>query len=425
MVFSTAAPRAAAQTTKTPALRQLLKDIRKIERKVRKLRGLRPRGRYRKTVQPGPELQKVALDALDREHPDDQLAAEQAVWQRLGLLPAGADYKKILAGLGLPGGAMAYYDHRSRRLHVHKASRLPAQGPALAREVCHALQDQRFRVKRLMRPVKDNRDRQLARRALVGGDCAGVMLEYLLAPTGKDLGTLSGDVGAMLRRSAVKPTGKLAAAPPLVRETLLFPLIHGLLFVQKVRARHPWSVVNKIYRRPPRSTEQVLHPRKYWRRERPVRVRTRKLPTLADFTVVRKDVLGELILRVYLGQGVSEQGARRAAAGWGGDQLVVYRPPTPGLALGLVHLTTWDSEADALEFANAQRHVLLARKLKPVAGAQKDQWVYNESDTSQWSVQLFRRHVLTLGGFAPAIREKLQAEVWERWRVRGRRVRPK
>ena len=104
---------------------------------------------------------------------------------------------------------------------------------------------------------------------------------------------------------------------------------------------------------------------------------------------------------------------------------MVYRPPTPGLALGLVHLTTWDSEADALEFANAQRHVLLARKLKPVAGAQKDQWVYNESDTSQWSVQLFRRHVLTLGGFAPAIREKLQAEVWERWRVRGRRVRPK
>lgn len=421
MVFSGASSPAPAQPVTPLAAKQLLKEVRKIERKVRRLRGLKAQ-HYRKAIVSGAELQKLILQGLAREHPDAELSTEQAVWKRLGLLPPGADYKKLLMAAGRASEAVAHYDHRARKLYVHDGARLPAHGPVLAKEICHALQDRRFRVKRMVAPIKDDRDRQLARRSLVEGDCARVMVAYMLAPK-KDLGDVSGDLGRELRKTAA---GKPDAAPLLVRETQLFPIVEGLRFIQRVRARHPWRVVNSIYRRPPRSTEQVLHPRKYWRRERPAHLRTAKLPALADLQEVHRGVLGELILSLYLRQGVPAAGARRAAAGWGGDRLLAYGQDPAGKTLGLVHLTTWDSEADALEFANAQRHVMLARKFKLVAGAAKDLWVYTEGGgSSQWSVQLIKRHVLTLGGFSPEIRQKLQQEVWEKWRIRGQRVRPK
>ena len=423
MVISCGIPPAESQPVAPLNARQLLHQIRNVERKVRKLRRL-PARRYNKAVVTGAELQKIIQQAAARQRPDAELALEQAVWQRLGLLPPGADYKKALARLSRADSAVAYYDHHKRRLYLRDDARLPDHGPALAKEVCHALQDQRFRVKRLVSPITNDRDRQLAGRALVEGDCAGVMLEYMLAPQ-KDLGSFSGDLGRVLRAAASGQGSKLGAVPLLVRETSLFPLVHGLQFVQRVRARHPWGVVDKLYRRPPLSTEQVLHPRKYWRGEKPSRVRAAALPALADHKQVHAGVLGELLLSLLLRQGVSADSARRAAAGWGGDLLVAYQPATAGAPPGLVHMTAWDSEADAVEFANAMRHVLAARKMKEAAGASEGLWVHLEGASARWSVQLFKRHVLVLGGFSSEKQTALQQEVWQRWRVGGRRVRPK
>ena len=432
-----------AQPADAGAVRALLKEVRKIERAVHRLRRLSA-APLRKAAVPVARLRLVMQRALARQYPPERVAAEEAALKRLGLMPQATSLQKELSALGQASGAVAYYDPRTRKLHVLDSARPSEHGAALAKEVCHAQQDRRFRIRRYLTPIKHDRDRTLARRALVGGDCAAVMLAYSLAPAKRNLRSLSGDFARLLRQRALHPdSGWLKDAPPLLREAALFPAVSGLLFVQRVRVRHPWGVVNRLYSRPPRTTEQVLHPRKYWRRERPVRVTARKLPSLADRKLVTRDVLGELVLSVYLRQGLSEAAARRAAEGWGGDTLVVYgarsaergaRNGKQGTAHGaqgagsgpveLVHLTTWDSEADALEFANAQRHVLLARKMK-AAGTTGNVWTFTEGPTSQWSVQLFDRHVLLLGGFAPELRQKLQTEVWEHWRIRGRRVRPR
>ncbi len=422
MALSIGGSGAAGQTP--DSTRALLKGVRKIERKIHRLR-LLSAARLRKAVVPGARLRAVMQQGLARQYPPERVASEEAALKRLGLLPAAASLQKELAALGQASGAVAYFDPRGRRLYLQDSASPADHGAALAKEVCHAQQDRRFRIRRFLTPIKHDRDRSLARRALVGGDCAAVMLAYSLAPSRRDLKSVSRDFARLLRKRALHPdSGWLKDAPPLIREAALFPAVHGLLFVQRVRVRHPWGVVNRLYSRPPRSTEQVLHPRKYWRRERPVRVTARKLPSLADRALVTRDVLGELVLSVYLRQGLSEAGARRAAEGWGGDTLVLFQPPAAGAAAELIHLTTWDSEADAVEFANAQRHVLRARTFK-AAGNQGNVWTFSESATSQWSVQRFQRHVLLLGGFAPELREKLQTEVWERWRIRGRRVRPK
>ena len=59
---------------------------------------------------------------------------------------------------------------------------------------------------------------------------------------------------------------------------------------------------------------------------------------------------------------LSRQNGKLAAAGWDGDRYAVFE--RPGGALGLVWGSTWDTEADAREFAAAYAR-FQTRKLGP------------------------------------------------------------
>jgi hypothetical protein len=78
--------------------------------------------------------------------------------------------------------------------------------------------------------------------------------------------------------------------------------------------------------RPPATTEQVLHPLKYVRGERPAPVRI-------DGTELRergwrladRNVIGELATDYLLRIGAEPEQAKAAAAGWGGDRYELWR----------------------------------------------------------------------------------------------------
>jgi len=146
----------------------------------------------------------------------------------------------------------------------------------------------------------------------------------------------------------------LQNAPPILRETSLFPYTAGLSFVQALMASGGYAAVNAAFANPPASTEQILHPEKYAAHEAPVAVSIPGgLPALlgSGWSEAGRDTLGEENLRVWLGQlGASSQ-AFAAAAGWGGDRLVLYEGPNGATQLAVV--TAWDTATDADEFATA------------------------------------------------------------------------
>jgi hypothetical protein len=405
----------------------LLKRARDITSKTAKLRGLRVRRRIAMGVLSREEIVKRIERKLAREYTEAEIEAEAAMLKLLGLLPEAIDYRKTVLDL-LKDQVAGFYDPMERKLNLAAWIPISLQEPALAHEICHALQDQHFGLRKFIKPIKDNSDQQLARAALVEGDCTGVMLEYILIGHGLDLSSMP-DAMAQLARRGLANEGSPAfkAAPAFLKETLIFPYLYGLGFMQRVRTRHPWHRVNPMYRRPPESTEQVLHYDKYWARERPIPIRSRPLPALASagHVGIKEEVLGEFQLSLYLRQGVSEAVAQRAAAGWGGDRLVAYRKKeaAAGDRPLLVHLTTWDADEDALEFANALRHVLTKRGFTATTSS-PGLWVYSDAEGNSWSVQLHRRHVLTLGALPEELRVKLQQQVWAQWRVGGRRVPP-
>jgi hypothetical protein len=65
------------------------------------------------------------------------------------------------------------------------------------------------------------------------------------------------------------------------------------------------------------------------------------------WTELTRNVVGEMQLAVLL----KKHDGKRAAAGWDGDQYVAFEGPDE--SLGLVWLSTWDSEDEASEFAES------------------------------------------------------------------------
>jgi hypothetical protein len=265
------------------------------------------------------------------------------------------------------GQVAGYYSPEKDQLFVVSRSGAldGAQIVTYAHEFTHQLDDQVLGLDKLGLDVADQSDQQLARLALVEGDATSIQTAYMTTKlTPQQLGEV---LTASMDPEAIEA---LQNAPPFVRETALFPYERGLAFVSTLLAQGGYAAVDAAFKDPPGSTEQILHPEKYAQREAPTAV---TLPNVAKalgtgWTAAGQDTLGELLLSIWLTQGgVPAAEASTAAAGWGGDRLVILRGPNGAVGVGIA--STWDTAADAAEFLAAASTAVQARDPDGVVAA--------------------------------------------------------
>ena len=181
----------------------------------------------------------------------------------------------------------------------------------------------------------------------------------------------NGYIGTVLTREDVEvlrqpiPENKLLAAPKVIQKAALFPQREGVDFVAELFGRDGWEGVSAAYRNPPISTEQVMHPEKYFDGEEPRRA---PVPNIADdigrgWTQVNANVMGEFLIRTYLEEHIDQVQAAEAAAGWGRDRYSLLSGPA-GERL-LVMFMNWDSFQDSAQFYNAYQ-VFMGVKIQPL-----------------------------------------------------------
>ena len=149
----------------------------------------------------------------------------------------------------------------------------------------------------------------------------------------------------------------LDRTPAILQDTLTFPYTTGFGFVTPIQTAGGWPAVDALFTKMPESTEQILHADKYTGGEAPVDVTlpadlaTRLGP---GWSVPLQDTFGEYQLGIWLREGgvVRSADATAAAAGWGGDRLAVVEGPERCAGASCID-TTWDTEKDATEFADA------------------------------------------------------------------------
>ena len=402
-----------------PTEKELLRAASRLAREVRVQRQLRPRHKLKMEVLKRDALAARRKAALEASLDPERLAVQSRVLAALGVLEGGVDLRAELLRRLTVGEPGPFYHARKDLILLRAGVPLKRQRLALSLAVCHALVDQRFRLRRLRKEAEKSTDARLAVRALAEGDCATLMMEIALGPHALEPSTLGAEQEALLSRALAGDRGK---PRDFLARQLVFPYLTGAAFVRQLRSRYPWALLRKAYSRPPESTEQVMHYERYWDRDRPDRFRTRKLKALDSMKELTRDTLGEFMLGSYLAGGVDADTARRAAAGWGGDLLVAHEQGEGG-ALLLIHLTSWDSDIDAREFASAQAHLFTERGHKAEAtGEDAGSWRFTDSGGKVWSQRLKGRYVLTLMG-VPADRwQALEAEVRKQWRINGRRM---
>jgi hypothetical protein len=322
-----------------------------IRNQVEAIRGLEPTAEVDPVTIDEEQLRKNLQAEFDKENSADDLTFTEETLIVLGLLPAGSSLRQLTLDLQAGQVAGYYSPDRNELFVVSRSGRLgPAEEVTYAHEFTHQLQDQNFDLGKLGLDAANESDRAFAQLALIEGDAVSVQTAWTTANlTPEELGQL---LAASLDPAAIEA---LRRAPAYLRETSLFPYQEGLNFVSAVIGSGGYHAVDAAFADPPTSTEQVLHPDKFMPREAPVDVQLPRdlAKTMgAGWSEVGRDTLGELLLRIWLTQnGVPATVGRVAAAGWGGDRVVLLRDPTGGLTIGLG--TAWDTADDADEFAAA------------------------------------------------------------------------
>ncbi len=339
------------------AASDLLKTADDIVGTMSKIRGLEPKGPIQKGVKTREEISKY-LDAYVRDNYEDrELQSEGKMLAKLGLIPPDLDYKNFMLKL-LSEQVGGFYDPEKKTFYI--AGWLPAeqQKPVMVHELTHAIQDQYFDLEKIQkqdRKLHDD-DRVLAHQALFEGDAMAVMLDYLLLPGGRKFFQLP-DLVLVMHSQFSEMASQFEVfkqAPSYLQETLLFPYGYGAAFLQKVRAKEPWSAVDKIYSDLPKSTEQIIHAEKYLgERDDPVRVDLEDPSARlgSGWSTTYRDVVGEFSLYLLLKLQLTEDRARKAASGWGGDQIALVESDKGDAVV--FFSSVWDSSWEAERYAAA------------------------------------------------------------------------
>lgn len=298
---------------------------------------------------------------FDQSNQPGAVEASERLLKALGLLPADLKLRDEVINLQA-GQVVGYYSPKRDELFVVSTAGGigPTQRATYAHEYTHQLQDQNFGLDKMGFDSPDQSDRSLARLALVEGDAVTAQTRWMQANlTTEDLGQIFADASDPAVLQALQD------APPILRETALFPYQEGAILVSTLMVRGGYKGVDDAFASPPDSTEQILHPEKYLQREPPIAVTVpADLPSRlgAGWSSGGADTLGELQLRIWLNEGgVSSSAASRATAGWGGDRVMLLDGPNGATAVALI--TEWDTPADANEFATAAKSALVGLKL--------------------------------------------------------------
>lgn len=374
------------------------------------VRGLPPPGPAPALViQSREERRRFVAGELRRKYSPARLDAERRALVAWGLVPADFDLAGFLADL-LAEQAAAYYDPVLGRMVLANWLTPELRRHALAHELVHALQDRLVGLEAFLAGRPGHGDEGLARQALVEGEAVALQHELRLRGEGRELARLPDvvDLQRAIRTSATGPV--LARAPAYVRTMLLFPYAEGLGFVHAFRQRQPWSALSALYRDPPRSSSQILHPERYLdQREDPAPV---TLPDLvaalpAGSRQVIEDELGELGLGEALRRFEKDAAA---ATGWRGDRYALW--DVPGGPSVLMSLTAWNTPESAVEFARAYARVMVAKHgVGPVPDGPLFTWT---RAARAFLVEVRGRAVLVLEGAPDTSTDAVRAAVWAR-----------
>ncbi|MGC2194061.1 MAG: hypothetical protein WA628_05255, partial [Terriglobales bacterium] len=338
--------------------------------------GFPKRSAVKKRIVGQADIEKFTKERLAQAEFSQRFARAELTMKKFGLLPRDFNLREFLVksnGQSIAG----LYDEETKTISLLNTVSLEKQGPILAHELTHALQDQNYDLHNWARAGAkatgaskrqgdqgDTTDESAtARHAIVEGQAMVVYIDYLLAPYGRNLKDTPGVVASMEDSavSATIDTELMHKAPMVLREAGRFPYRDGLFFEADILAqRGKQAAFQGVFAQPPRNTHEVFDSKAYLERAKLVPVQIPDLRSLLskDYAVYDSGSFGELDVRALLKQFGDKHGATDFAPAWQGGAYIAFKrtqvaagaePTTADVAL--LYVSHWKTSQAAEHFA--------------------------------------------------------------------------
>jgi hypothetical protein len=409
----------AEEPTKTPYPTSVLdesltNEINLIQSQVVKERGLQPKNDVPVVLLSPDQLRTNVVNDFLADYTDEKVADDVLELSTIGLLEPGFDLRTLYVNL-LSEQIAGYYDNETKEMFVVQG--LGFEGPerlTYSHEYTHVLQDQNYDIKNGLNYNDDacekDSERCAAVQALIEGDASlSQAFWYQSDATDQEKQQIANFYNGL-------KTPVYESAPAFLKDDFVFPYNQGSTFVQDIYTSGGWAAVDAVYKNPPVSTEQILHPNLY-PSDTPIPVDLPDLTTTLGegWREVSRNQMGEWYTNLILARGVNANArlddatAQAAAAGWGGDNYVVlHNDATDQTAF--VMKTVWDTTNDAAEFATAFEKYANARfGVTATTQGNTSTWTYTDGvttlyqsgDTTIWITAPDATSVQTLSGAVP------------------------
>jgi peroxiredoxin len=339
------------------------------------------------------------LEERVKEHiKPEELRAEELALKKFGFVPPDFDLKKMTLEL-LSEQAAAFYDFRKKTLYLVETGSELAERSALVHELAHALADQHFNLERFIEHAKQDDDRSLARLAVMEGQATWLMSEYLAHRTGQSLKDSPALVQMMARmtESGAAQFPVFERSPLYMRETLLFPYSKGMLFQHAVFEKLGSAAFTEVFRRPPESSQQILHPEKYLAGVKPVSCVPPALAARRNYRTLAEGSIGELDHSILLRQYATPEDAEAVAPAWRGGNYQLLEEKG-GARIALSYCVQWETPRMAERFFTLYPRVLEGKWKRFEAASAQDSRLAGLGDDGHFVVRLEGARVTSVEG---------------------------
>ncbi len=328
----------------------------------------------------------------------EEIRLEELALKKLGFAPPEFDLRKTTVDL-MTEQAAAFYDYRKKQMVLLEGgSTGMMQDLALVHELAHALADQHFQLEKFIKKGGSSDDGSLARMAVMEGQATWLMSEYMAKKTGSSLLQSDAIVNMMASMSAAGSGGfpVLQSVPLYMRESLLFPYSQGLMFQHKVLVKLGKDGFREVFRRAPQSTQEILHPDKYFEKIVPLAAKFPPFPKDKEWKKLTEGSVGEFDHKILLKQYAPSM--ELLAERWRGAHYQLWEQKKDSKRVALVYVSQWADDKAAAEFFAAYKDILSKKAKNTVFSEDKPNLLAGISEEGSFTVKLEGARILSLEG---------------------------
>lgn len=402
-------------------------------------------------------VEKDLTDRLKNDEDSQRMEHAEVVLKKFGFLPHDFHLRQFFISM-MREQVAGYYNVKDQTVYLLDWIEPAAQRAILAHELTHALQDQNFQLEKWDKGPGESDDKKkkkwsaddldtmkeaaddeqlVARVATLEGQGMAELLNYVLAPAGKNVNNSPVQVEALKAgMTEDKQSPIFNSAPRFLKESLVFPYREGLSFLQRIMFKKGREAAFAgTMSAPPTTTREIMQPETYLAGEKVASLQVPKLQPIlgSGYRAYDAGAMGEFDVSVFLSQfrdpGKRQDGLYRE---WrGGAYFAALRcdltrcqqpkddkteaAVAPTSALALFYLSRWSSAENAARFADQYRGSLLKRyKFAQGFTARPNEaptrWT---TDEGLVSIEARGDRVLVLESFDEAAMKRISDATWQ------------